>query len=334
MNWESSLVIYNVLPISLSLADYQKVVNLILGYVANTENPVYGETYTVTPTEKQAAQSDLFNAYQHHVMDVEIREDTQFIYDPKEFVLRTNLDVIGNTENLLWAWQESSSTEPNLITSPARAIRPDPEIIYMDSELDNKTTFMASTVSTNGTASTLSVPLFPVRAAIAHYAGRIKRGNIQSQPACVVVKEGKKYSSLFRDTPGTWSYLFLSSFMGRAIGFPEAAANYTPMLIQMLNCAIGACVGFDLYNAEIYPLQNLSEGTFVPNNLLDITAPFADMGRIEPELLQNSQVYAFANLVYDGVTSYAAKAMPAAISASEETLKEVVTTAAPSAVPK
>lgn len=118
---KSGLILYDVIPITSSMDKYAAVIQALT-------------TVNSTTTELQQANADLYNTYYDHDQAVVIRDDTQFVFDKKEFMLRTNLDL------------GSSGDETQ-------------NIINIDSSLDNPTSFMASTVSTRAGSDGA---LFPV----------------------------------------------------------------------------------------------------------------------------------------------------------------------------
>lgn len=134
---KAALVLYDVVP----LCCEPKVWDLAISF--------YMEAIAAVPSI-QKANTDLYNTYYDHDYMVEIREDTQFKFDTKEFMLRLNLTgchVTGTAPDY--------SLEFNTVTRPRTCI---------DSSLDNPTAFMASTVSQYGqdTAGESESCLFPV----------------------------------------------------------------------------------------------------------------------------------------------------------------------------
>lgn len=121
---KSAFIMYDAFPIE--------------GSVDNLWSFIEARMSTVSSTpELQQANADLYNAYLDHDMMVEIRDETQGVYDVKEFLLRTNFDYARVTH----------TDEPM-------------NNVFLDSGLDNQTTFMASTVSTTCGSN---AALFPVR---------------------------------------------------------------------------------------------------------------------------------------------------------------------------
>jgi hypothetical protein len=207
-----------------------------------------------TSTEEyQKANTDIYNAYFDHDLMVEIRDDTQLSYDPKEFALRTNLDI------------QKKSANPTGIP------------VYIDSALDNTTVFMASTVSTKwmpvekldimqGEPYAFAQSLFPVSAMIVYiYADAEIRtaDNVQLIMAAgwtaIPFYGGKDF-----DAMGDSAHLVLASLKA-----------------------------MDIYNKNIYTSYRYGETQI----LIDITQPASDLGVTSDVVIQNEQVFAFANLV-------------------------------------
>lgn len=307
---KTGMVLYDVIPLSASLSEYVAVVNAVLGFATNTT-----ATYldTVTVAAKTSAMADMYNAYLKHVQDVGIPDEDQYRYDPKEFVLRTNLDV----------------------GIPGGASLPDPEFIYMDSDLDNKTTFMASTVST-----IYSQPndgpgvLFPVRHVIAHcpsYPGSIGTFNGGSTEAdtCLTVKSNA--------TVGSWYMVLIGDAINGMTPAPDQPAAARAGILAF--AVAPYCKALEFYNAELYGLAggavvaaassplSISDGYYYVvgrNPWVDTTALSQDLALVSGQIIENTQTYAFANLVYEGCYSTKAEETPKAIAEAQVVANDIV----------
>lgn len=241
---KGALVFYSVIPMYGSIAMYNHYVQEITKYQAAT-------------VEIQQANTDLYNAYFDHDMAVDIKDETQMKYDQKEFALRTNLDF-GAT------WH--SPLNPVLI----------------DSDLDNPTTFMASTVSTR----TDTAPLFPVEIGVAvAYStnsnwteGMHTGGDPTSASNYVTYLENLNLSTVF---VARW---ITPSPINR-----PSDAPYNAFITATV------CKALELYNAQQYVVVGGTERD--GKRLIDVTALSMDLGIVTDEVLKNEQVYAFANLI-------------------------------------
>jgi hypothetical protein len=280
------------------------------------------------PTEKQAAQADLYNAFLNHVVDVPIPSDTQFRYDPKEFVLRTNLDVVSNDTRFGTSqdWIDVTFT-----------IEYRPELIYMDSALDNKTTFMASTVSTAAISNNLGYvyALFPVSGFNIHMAGltleqRMRVFAIPMDAVDGACLELFHMASTVHGSKaqGAWYTCPLEWICGHKLTTDvQGDGPYSNIRVGQAAWVIAAllCKASEVYNKEIMWSPYMPLGT-IRGELIDLTGFAQDAARVTQDILENTQTYAFANLVYEGVKSYAAKETPQAIVAAADAAKEVVQT--------
>lgn len=121
---KAALVLYEVLPLTTPTAIWDELIMASMTIISQS------------PTV-QKANSDLYNTYYDHDYMVEIRDDTQFRYDTKEFMLRLNC------------------TNPT-VSNDYR------NVVAIDASLDNPTAFMASTVSSRGQIGQTSSDLFPI----------------------------------------------------------------------------------------------------------------------------------------------------------------------------
>lgn len=218
-----------------------------LGTPISDINARLGELFGLPTTteEYQKANTDLYNAYFDHDLMVEVRDDTQLTYDPKEFALRTNLDLQRTTAN------------PTGIP------------VYIDSALDNTTVFMASTVSTkwvatDGLVTTLDVhALFPVTAMVFYLYSEVA---IKDDTDTTILSVG-------------WNERFLTEF--------AKVEDVNPLLLAQIKA-------MDIYNKNICYEVALPDGSTA---YIDVTQPATDMGVTTDVVIQNEQVFAFANLV-------------------------------------
>lgn len=309
---KSGLVIYSPLPLDTQMSVWTLAVNKLLGFVADDTTSFYGYEYSTS--SKSAAQADLYNAYRNHVIDVPVPDDTQYHYDPKEFVLRTNCDIGAYTSELGPATQD---------------------LIYMDSQLDNKTTFMASTVSTRQSAGDV---LFPISQVFFYFTGTITGSDLGQYIARPGPFGQGVLASPIKSLSGSWNrFLFdpKSCATVAKVSDPTAQPSDVYATYQLyfykVSCAM-LCKACECYNMEVYlgaPVANPNTaGTvgYIENTdvIYDLTAPSTDLALCSFDILSNTQVYAFANLVYDGVLSYTAKEKPKAIAEATEVAKDVV----------
>lgn len=132
------IVVYNVIPeFDMNLrADFDEgssAGNTSLSYAYLVKKAM--QIPTATDTLARAA-ADLYNAYSGHNQAVSVADESQYIYDEKEFALRTNLRTVA---------VGSESRDSKASNAKADANVP----VYVPFGQDNATVFMASTVSTN-----------------------------------------------------------------------------------------------------------------------------------------------------------------------------------------
>lgn len=266
---KSALVLYNVLPMETSIENYNTFISELLS--ANSAT-----------AEHQSANADLYNTYYDHDYMVEIRDDTQFVFDKKEFCLRTNLDIRSGQSN----------DEPNAV--------------YIDSSLDNPTTFMASTVSTvgSGYGTDEKSCLFPVYHCKVWYfqvpfrktASGANLALNSSEPYAIIgtgmPATPKLAKGVINYVAGGWCYVSIVAFNGG----DGTAAEYGQILTMLM-----ACKAVDLYNKEInamlyYSTTGEPTTAKVGYSLYDVTALSMDMSVVPDNVLANEHVYAFANL--------------------------------------
>jgi hypothetical protein len=227
----------------------------------------------------------MYNAYYDHDLIVNIADDTQFRYDGKEFLLRTNCDlrVDGNVD-----------VEPS-------------NLVYIDSNLDNPTTFMASTVSTVGKDmdGNLSV-LFPV-------------GCVRMYALWSLLNEKFRDSGLTRgstitlDNGGEYNLVRQSELRYEGDGWVSYTANQDVFDGDGREAitAVAFMKPLDIYNKDVYStwtvMGSSPDATFVIGDM-DLTSLSMDAGMVQDSVLGNEHVFAFANLINIGRktgTSYA-----------------------------
>jgi hypothetical protein len=262
---KAALVMYNVFTMKASVEDLSTRVSRLMSIVSSS-------------TELQKASADLYNTYFDHDYQVEIREDTQVTFDRKEFCLRTNLDLpvpAGSDEN------DAS-----------------PDCVYIDSNLDNPTTFMASTVSTRGQvtgptgAYDVSI-LIPVRGARVYIP--VAHSDLTDQMVIRFVNiAGQDTGSVILTANGgsAWGYRDIYSLLpSHTPSHPtrETADTLANKLVLSM-----ICKAVDFYNKDIYVMASLGQGGPFA---LDVTSLSMDMGLVQNQIIGNEHLFAFANLV-------------------------------------
>lgn len=234
---KAGIILYNPFSITTAIADITKSIADLMAEISSS--PAI-----------QAANTDMYNAYFDHDLMVEIKDDTQFCYDTKEFMLRTNLDI-GSTG------QTNTNDERN--------------IVVVDSNLDNPTTFMASTVSTKFSDDEL--PLFPVTKCVIYaYAD----ANYVFKGAAAIAPSGLTVTG--------WGETELFS------RYYDDAGIYGLLVVLTM------CKSLDLYNkGQYFPATNSASAEDVV--YIDLTAISIDAGTVYDYVIETEQLYAFANLV-------------------------------------
>lgn len=274
---KAGLVIYSTMGIEALPADWDAAIAAAMEAVSSN-------------TEVSHANTDLYNAYYDHDYMVEVRDDTQFRYDTKEFMLRCNTQVHS----------ELSQT-----------------FVVIDSNLDNPTTFMASTVSSIGQDQDGTfVSLFPIdryRVYIPTAIGNnlpdvlVGIGDIKNYSGTGIANVKAGYSGV---TPNgsyskVWAYVDVEantsiSSIVMPSGQPggtnvtkEQAAGVNSFLVQLM-----AAKSVDLYNVGLYvPMMTIKDTTWSDAGRIDMTSLSIDAGNPTFTTIATEQVYAFANLV-------------------------------------
>lgn len=278
---KTGYILYNILDMAAPMSAWQTLVDSLLGF-ESAPTSFYNRT-DVLPLEKSAAATDLYNSYKDHVQDVKITDDTQYHYDPKEFVLRTNLDVGAGDY-------------------------PDPELIYMDSDLDEQTTFMASTVSTYAGGQVL----FPVSGFQIYEVG--------SAPLSAYLSDSDPGPTVFNPRTAAekaWRVFYLNPVIRLT------TADSSSPLPAYAVVALALCKSLELYNQEIY-ITDVFMTSISNFPIIDATTMSQDLARVTGDVIRNTHTYAFANLVHFDTKSYA-KEIASLYQEAEKVAADVVT---------
>lgn len=280
-NKKSALILYNVINASSSLSDWKNLIDTVL-------------TYTSTASPLQFAATDIFNTYFDHDLSVVIRDDTQFVYDLKEYALRTNLDVLVDGD---------TGTE---ITGECFG---DLNPIKIDSDLDNPTVFMASTVSTvvkiDASNNMPVKPLIPVAFSYVYIQGSYPYNLMGDWPTGQ--PGGYLTRTLGAATPQAGGSSYTAFSMSGFITYPTGLSAGRSMALadffrNVMKLSLAKMM--DYYNAGYYFAFGLdgnvgtqSTETSAHRVWADCTAISDDLGVVSDEVVYNEQVFAFANLV-------------------------------------
>lgn len=255
MSAKAGLILYDVMPLTISWPTTGTEVipppNSLSGYI----------TYLFQMlTQVSQANADIYNTYLGHTQDVAVDDAYQYVYDAKEFVLRTNLDVAAPVVS-----GDSDIAGENYVLPT--------DTIIMDSEIDPKTLFMASTVSTqiaDGTGK--ETCLFPVLSAMAY--------------ACISTGSG-----FFQSPSKSWIATALTSYV------VNVTASLSSTAMRALLPRLLACKQLDIYNMDMLAYKPASTTTGDPATVLDLTNIDIDTALVPDSLTQMEQKYAFANLM-------------------------------------
>lgn len=245
---KSALVTYDVTYPQVTTEALDKYIQQLMNQISDDE-------------ANQKANADLYNVYFDHDLAVEIADDTQFKFDYKEWMLRSNCDF------------EPANTASN-------------EVI-IDSDLDNPTTFMASTVSTLGSNGNGSVTaLIPVRTALVFYHS--PGGNIYFRI------ESSNYPVFDKIlTSERWFQVSVGSICLLSSSSAEPIMNATAFVNFLARTMAAKAV--DLYNCMHLVMGGYT--TTQKDLLFDISTISIDAGQVPDDVLGNEHVFAFANLV-------------------------------------
>lgn len=277
---KAAIVMYNFLPLTASTSTWET-------YLANIM------AAQKSSAAIQAANTDLFNTYFDHDMWVEISDEKQFAYDVKEFMLRTNLDFVTSGTN-------GVALDSTFLNTSLNAV-------IIDSEMDNPTTFMASTLSTMGRDNSGSYCcLFPTAFARVYYQlpelGNLKFLNYASgqsyySPSVFTIPSSSK----------TFGYILISPTIVHTNPSGNIGTDTVNTFVDFAK-KMAACKAVDLYNAQQY-LMLIQDGYSVPSDnkaefpadkfaFYDLTSLSIDTGVVDDYIIGNEQVYGFANLVH------------------------------------
>lgn len=238
---------YNVYPITSSIETYNTMISRLFSAISADQ-------------ATQMANTDVFNAYLDHDYQVQIADATQFVYDLKEFMLRTNL---------------------NIAPHPASAINVPLNPVVVDSSMDNPTAFMASTVSTLGTDASSD--------------GAVCQLLHCTAARCYEFVNGKTVTAQDGQVMKTWVAPILSdskwgvTTITSAI-YDTAAPDFE---VASLLKQLQICKALDVYNKGIFFKTDMGSG--VAN--FDLTSLSIDMGTVEDPVIGIEQTFAFANMV-------------------------------------
>lgn len=299
---KSAFVMYNVCSLVLDTSTIDTIIANLQTEITNDANI-------------QKAASDIYNAYLDHDQEVSLPDETLVAYDPKEFVLRTNLDIMYGGSSQVDFFSNC------IIRNP----------ILMDSELDNPTTFMASTVSCQTTKD--MTPLFPVKHAFiyAYLAQAVKTNSnpqfvgpiigyparipdteqsntcVEYSPYCLTALIYNKIVS--NDAVSFWYRLEVKPGLVTGQSASSEAANPygggSPYQGAFTMCWVASqCKAMEFYNVGLYlpfaNFKNSNGGQYIVSNFIfagDITTLSQDEGVVADLILENEQLLAFANLM-------------------------------------
>lgn len=269
---KAGLITYDIIPMDGN-------VEMMTTYIARLISEM------TTPSRAQALV-DIYNAYEKHDQEVHIKDETQFLFDRKEFVLRTNLDVEKYSVT-------RGDGEPIFATVNRRSASPD--VIIMDSHLDNDTTFTASTTSTISTDPTGSYTcLFPIQGLSIFVAApsglpTTVKGGSDATRGLVAVGTGSLFYEYVYDTAGV--PLVIDGVSTPVANSVATSTNFTAAKQVLLGATL--CKSMDIYNADIYMELKL-EGADA--YLFDVTAISIDTALVAEVAIANVHKLAFANL--------------------------------------
>lgn len=252
---KAAIIVYDVLPITSSIDVYNSVISRLFSAISASQ-------------ATQMANTDVFNAYIDHDFMVDIPDATQFVYDLKEFMLRTNLTIAPRKDSL------------NVPLNP----------VVIDSSMDNPTTFMASTVSTLGTDASSDGAVCQLVHCTAAYCYEFTNGQI------IAAKPGEEAFVPLLDPIATGSKWAKTSL----VSDKYATADITTMLTMVKQLQV--CKALDVYNKGIFmAMRAYNPDTQTPEQVsdsyFDLTTLSIDMGTVEDPVIGIEQTFAFANMV-------------------------------------
>lgn len=291
-------IMYNAFPVEWTIDDVKDYITQLI-------------TYTSLNNELVQANADLYTVYASHDQAVHIKDDSQYVYDLKEWMLRMNLSFVQRLTPV------DNEVDSRYIARP----------VVIDSALSNPEVFMASTVSTaiparlpsnaSEDVTTYDV-LFPVMECNVYMpAPKTFDG------AFTGALELYDSFSISNTTPTTTSRIgyvgetvtasggFRSKFVLLTVFQPKVpiAPNGTRELgsgtvgysvPELLNALI-ACKSLDLYNMGVYvnahyPTDSHTSDMNTGWTNLDLTAISIDTAFVPPDTIVVEHNYAMANL--------------------------------------
>lgn len=254
---KAAIIVYDVLPLTSSISDYNNVISRLFSAISASQ-------------ATQMANTDVFNAYIDHDFMVDIPDATQFVYDLKEFMLRTNLTIAPDKTSL------------NVPLNP----------IVIDSSMDNPTTFMASTVSTLGRDASSDGAVCQLVHCTAAYCYEFCNGKSISIDPTSAQYENDIHIVAPLIAGSKWSR---TSITAKAYALTDLSGDL-PNLIKQLQ----VCKALDVYNKGIFMTCRLYDpdlGLSQTNSYIDLTTLSIDMGTVEDPVIGIEQTFAFANMV-------------------------------------
>lgn len=305
---KSAFVFYDVVPLTAYVDGWNNLIQMLQNEITNVASV-------------QKAATDIYNAYINHDQEVFIAEDNMCAWDSKEFVLRTNLDLVN--EAMFFGTNKISNN------------------ILMDSNLDNPTTFMASTVSCQVDPNELA--LFPVKHAYIYtyipdynlikgvqytntyitgcemYQGDITVSGQTVTGANIIKPDTITLGmqachvgdgSLGSNNPPRW---FKCEIRAGLLG-PDDADNHNPWAYSSGTGSIYKFANFVLQSSLCKAMEFYNVGMYLPTMLAeeassswgplakavkatDVTALTQDQGIVSDIVIKNEQILAFANLM-------------------------------------
>lgn len=278
---KSALVLHDALPITATPSAWDAAIARQMDAVA-------------LDVEVQKANTDMFNTYFDHDYMVEVRDDTQFSFDKKEFMLRLNLNGAFYTTN------------GNLAVSKTKTA------IAIDSNLDNPTAFMASTVSAIGKETggdDVKETLFPVSYVARVYIPGSTTVGLEPSDAtyipslsinvggttAVVLEAPKVVDYLGTDQSYPVKQYADTIWLSGNILMDQVPAPGAVTAQTLVSLILSKAV--DLYNYGVHVSYNWKVGETSRSAIIDVSTLSIDSGTVTGTTLNTEHVYAFANLV-------------------------------------
>lgn len=288
---KSALVVYNILGFECTPAVWDYHINALMSQITAAESV-------------QKANTDLYNTYFDHDFMVEVRDDTQFSFDKKEFMLRLNLTAV-------YAALKSQSDYTFEVEVPQRAT-----LVALDSALDNPTAFMASTVSSVGYDQDGTYEVLVPTDALARVYWPRNDGPATADALKMLITLDSPSQSTFAIGVSAYQTVISTSTSGKTqvtnptaletgwyVGFIQmdqatSEVALTSIASHFIDLILAKSV--DLYNIRVtVPVyQKAWNGTTPANGdfALDVSALSIDAGSPTLSTINTEHVYAFANL--------------------------------------